>query len=352
MSETASASTRAPSPTRSVIRAASAGPSPSVAKAITDGPAPEIAAAIPWERKQLDQLQARRVHVSPLLLVESIVRGIQQQCRVLGQGMHQQSCTTGVERCIRVRHRARQRPAGSEGRSLVRRGSRGPARCPRARRNGSRDPQVPPRRRPASTRSSRHPARLGPRCPDVPRVRVARATISASVTAPATPARCAATVSPPTMAAADEPSPRPCGTALVQRRASPRRASSPVASKVANPARTTFATRFVASVGSVPAPAPTTSTLTVSPSTNLASIRSTRSSARPRQSNPGPRFALVAGTSTVTVERRRRSGPRACGHVRGHQSSRPRAAAAAATSTGMTVGSEAWASAHCVSLRP
>ncbi len=90
-----------------------------------------------------------------------------------------------------------------------------------------------------------------------------------------TPASALAAARPATMAALDEPSPDASGTGLCADSATS--ASGP-------PARTNaWATRFVASAGSVAAPSPSTATVS-GPGRRSAVTVSRRGSATPRQS--------------------------------------------------------------------
>ena len=99
---------------------------------------------------------------------------------------------------------------------------------------------------------------------------------------------------PPTIAAAEDPCPPPCGMALRQRNQTGGKSRS-IARQARAIARTT---RWVSSLGTSPAPTPSTSTRRPSVR-NVALASSYRCSARPKQSYPGPRFADVAGTRTV-----------------------------------------------------
>ena len=105
-----------------------------------------------------------------------------------------------------------------------------------------------------------------------------------------------ATAIPPTTAAADDPRPRECGMSLRQNTFSPA-AATPAAARPRSMARTT---RCDESSGTWPAPSPSTSM--VRPDSVVStSISSYRLSARPRLSNPGPRFALDAATTALAA---------------------------------------------------
>ena len=102
------------------------------------------------------------------------------------------------------------------------------------------------------------------------------------------------------------------------RTAAGRAACTPIASNAASIARTT---RWRSSSGTSPAPSPATCTSS-GPSDDLGRRGCRRrSSARPRQSKPGPRLALVAGT--LTRDRSRRRTPRQA-HVSAARRPRPR----------------------------
>src|SRR3954453_9665474 len=111
---------------------------------------------------------------------------------------------------------------------------------------------------------------------------------------PATSARAAMT--PPTIAAADEPRPRPCGIRLAQTTSNPRgRPPSRL-----NASYIALTTRLRALRATLAAPMPATSTVRPGSSVTRTTMSSYSESARPSASNPGPRFALVAGTRTRT----------------------------------------------------
>src|SRR4051794_25393809 len=98
------------------------------------------------------------------------------------------------------------------------------------------------------------------------------------------------------MAAAEEPSPLPCGITFSARSRSPP-ALNPAVPSVS---RTVRIIRWVSSVGSEEDPSPAT-WARKTPSSVVSSVTvSYRPRARPRLSNPGPRLALVAGTCTLT----------------------------------------------------
>ena len=96
------------------------------------------------------------------------------------------------------------------------------------------------------------------------------------------------------MAVELEPSPELVGTRMSQWMRRPAGMGLPASSQSRRNAR---ATRLLPSRGRPAAPRPSTVTSTPSPSSeNRTSFQ--RSSAMPRQSNPGPRLAVVAGTLT------------------------------------------------------
>ena len=103
-----------------------------------------------------------------------------------------------------------------------------------------------------------------------------------------------ARLNPPTIAPADDPSPRPCGIVLSARSAIPR-GFPPINSK---PRIIDLMTRFFPSRGMSSAPSPVTSISKPSSSSICATYTSRRSRAKPSASKPGPRFADDAGTET------------------------------------------------------
>ena len=115
-----------------------------------------------------------------------------------------------------------------------------------------------------------------------------------AATPPATSPRASRT--PATMAAEDDPRPRPCGIRLTHCSAMPA-GWPPSRSKAARMARIT---RCDSSVGTVCAPSPATSIRTRRSPMARATTSSCRSRASPNASKPGPRLALVAGTRTST----------------------------------------------------
>ena len=105
--------------------------------------------------------------------------------------------------------------------------------------------------------------------------------------------------SPATTAEAEEPRPRCSGMAL--RQASPNAGALPPSSRATK--ATVRNTRFVPSSGSSPTPSP--STVMAGRGASRSTVNSLKTStARARQSNPGPRLATVAGVRMVNVEPR------------------------------------------------
>ena len=122
---------------------------------------------------------------------------------------------------------------------------------------------------------------------------VPSATISSSVRRASPPrTKLRASAKPPTIAAADEPRPRPCGMALSWRSAKPL-GFPPICSK---PSIIALITRLFLSFFTSSWPSPVISISNSASSKICAAYISRKSRARPKQSNPGPRFALVAGT--------------------------------------------------------
>ena len=101
---------------------------------------------------------------------------------------------------------------------------------------------------------------------------------------------------PATIAAAEEPRPRPCGIRFTQRSPSPG-GWPPVTANAARIARTT---RWSSPAPARSAPSPEISMDSPDSQTH-ASTSSCRLSASPSASKPGPRLALVAGTRTRTM---------------------------------------------------
>ena len=110
------------------------------------------------------------------------------------------------------------------------------------------------------------------------------------------PASPEAATTPATAAAAEDPRPRECGMTLWQVIFRPRT----VAPASRRPARTARTTRCRSSSGTSPSPSPWTMTSRPE-SVASTSTTSVKSTARPRVSNPGPRFAEEAGTVTLTA---------------------------------------------------
>ena len=112
------------------------------------------------------------------------------------------------------------------------------------------------------------------------------------------PRRCAPAQRPATAAAAEEPRPRAKGMRLSERK------SRRPGRRRGRTCRAAWTSRLLSPRGSVPAPSPAIST-TAGPrpsiSSRVSSLR--RSRARPRQSNPGPRLLVEAGTETLTRAR-------------------------------------------------
>ncbi|SQD96030.1 hypothetical protein FMEAI12_3430010 [Parafrankia sp. Ea1.12] len=123
---------------------------------------------------------------------------------------------------------------------------------------------------------------------------IALATRSRPAAPSGPPARASAAVTPATIAAADEPRPRPCGIRFTQRSASPGCAHSS-SSKVARIARTT---RCASSAGTASGP---TTSMESPDGVSRTDTSSYSPSARPSASKPGPRLALVAGTRRRTA---------------------------------------------------
>ena len=103
---------------------------------------------------------------------------------------------------------------------------------------------------------------------------------------------------PVTIAVAEEPMPRPWGTAFSHSRRRPAGAGSPQASKARTRLRKT---RCEESVGTASAPSPDTVTSRPGLSRTVARQRSQTPRATPMESKPGPRLALLAGTRTAAV---------------------------------------------------
>src|SRR5665648_624288 len=107
---------------------------------------------------------------------------------------------------------------------------------------------------------------------------------------------CAAT-SPATIEVADDPRPRPWGTALRQLSCRPAGAWTASCSQAASIDRQT---RCRSSRGTSAAPSPSTSTLRPGCEVTVATYSSQMPSASPTESNPGPMLALLPGTRTRT----------------------------------------------------
>ena len=258
----------------------------SVTKASTVGPAPETTAGTPSPAQLCDQGERLGHGGQALLLVQEVLGGTPELLGVSAECRDEQSRATSVRCRVGVRDGRRQQAARHVRAYAVRRhehdrGDRGVDRGllgPDLLTGPAADHEPAQQRRrdvvgvpldagwPGTTRPRRRRRRRLP--PREPR----------------------ASTMPPTMAADDEPRPRLCGIRLVQARCSPGGETS-IAAKVASIERTT---RWRSSSGTSPAPSP--ATCTSSPSATSATRVSASSRAIPRQSNPGPRLALVAGT--------------------------------------------------------
>ena len=162
---------------------------------------------------------------------------------------------------------------------------------------------------PPSTRSSARRPGTRPRCPGVPRGPWRARARPRPAARPRRPARARAARMPVTIAAAEEPRPRPCGIEFTQRSPSPG-GCPPVTANAARMARTT---RWSSPASARSAPSPEISM--ESPDSLIqASTSSYRVRASPSASKPGPRLALVAGTRTRTAPSSRPSdsSPQRC----------------------------------------
>ena len=110
-------------------------------------------------------------------------------------------------------------------------------------------------------------------------------------------ARAYAAPTPVTIAVAEEPSPRPCGTALMHTRSNPAGGATSRTSRAAATSERRDAARLSARCRR---PSPVTVTRTPTSAATVTVQRSRSSRPTPIESNPGPRFALLAGTDTVT----------------------------------------------------
>ena len=99
---------------------------------------------------------------------------------------------------------------------------------------------------------------------------------------------------PPTIALADDPRPRVCGITFKARSAIPR-GFPPRNSK---PLYIDLITKFFSLRGIASAPSPDISISITCSSKTCAMYLSCRPRAKPKESKPGPKFALVAGTCT------------------------------------------------------
>src|SRR3569833_3649634 len=143
----------------------------------------------------------------------------------------------------------------------------------------------------------RPPARHGATLSGWPSIRVASARTSSAVNFSPSGCRARAARMPATVAAEEEPSPRACGMRLTQRIRSPGAAVPPMSPYAERSVR---AIRSSSPRPAVSSPSPLTSIDRPDPAIST-STSSCRLRASPSASKPGPRFALVAVTRTLTT---------------------------------------------------
>ena len=221
----------------------------------------------------------------------------EQQVGASAERLDQQRRPAGLERGVAVRHGRGQDAAGGLGRQVVRRHDRDQRDVVVHRQVGA------PGHRSSRQASVAPPSTAGAALSGWPSICVARSSTTSSDSASGSAISPRAATMPATTAAADEPSPRPCGIRLWHTRCRPglRRADE----VERGPQRADHQVPLV--VGHL------AGTLARDLDARRPASRAARTSssscsprARPSASNPGPRLALVAGTRTRTWSAPRR----------------------------------------------